>query len=553
MPPFFKRQKQKRQKNNEGLSRENQPDSSSKSQVSNRLPKFLTESLSHNLDVIKQKTGNSPDIIIRILKVGRDPGIRMAIVYVEGIVNGQSIHDFILESIMENSTLREKMGAKETLNVLAEDVVALGTVKEISLWDDLFSSLMSGESVILLDGIDRGLIADTKGGEQRSVEEPSSQVTVRGPRDGFTESLRTNTSLVRRRIQNPDLWMESMKIGKVTKTDVAIMYIKGIANEEIVEEVRNRLSRINIDSVLESGYIEQMIEDQTFTSFPTLYHTERPDSVTGNLLEGRVAIFVNGTPFVLIAPAVFIQFFQSVEDYYARFDIATALRFLRILIFFISLVGPSIYIAATTFHQEMIPTNLLFAVAAQREAVPFPAFVEAVIMEIAFEILREAGIRMPRAVGSAISIVGALVIGQAAVEAGIVSPAMVIVVAITAIANFATPSFSIAISARLIRFLFMLIAAVFGFYGVILGMIMLVVHLCGLRSFGVPYMSPLAPFIPGNNDDTVIRAPWWAFTHRPKMISKGNMVREGKDQKPKPPESRLMDNDQTQKDDNDGM
>lgn len=539
MPSFFKHSKQKELK--EG--------NSTKGQSGKAFPKVLHESITHNIDLIKQKTGNSSDIIIRILKTGNKMEITAAIIYVEGIVDDQAINDFLIESMISNKGLQEAIDKEEALEIIKEGVVALGSVKIISDWDELFSLLMSGASIILVNGINKGISTDTKGGEQRSIEEPSSQVTVRGPRDGFTESIRTNTSLVRRRIQNPDLWLETMKIGRVTQTDVAIMYINGIANEKIVNEVRNRLNRIDIDSILESGYIEQLIEDVTFTTFPTLYHTERPDTVTGNLLEGRVAIFVNGTPFVLLAPALFIQFFQSVEDYYARFDIASALRLLRILIFFISLMAPSVYIAVTTFHQEMIPTPLLIAVAAQREAVPFPAFVEAVIMEIAFEILREAGIRMPRAVGSAISIVGALVIGQAAVEAGIVSPAMVIVVAITAIANFATPSFSIAITARLIRFLFMVAAATFGFYGVILGIIMLVVHLCSLRSFGIPYMLPLAPFIPVNSDDTIIRAPWWSFRKRPKFLSEGNITREGKNQKPTPPANRLMVNRNYKKDD----
>jgi spore germination protein KA len=332
-----------------------------------------------------------------------------------------------------------------------------------------------------------------------------------------------------------------MKIGSVSKTDVSIVYIKGIAKDEIVKEIRSRLDRIEIDSILESGYIEQLIEDQSMTTFPTLYHTERPDMVAGNLLEGRVAIVVNGTPFVLLAPTVFIQFFQSVEDYYGRADIATALRFLRILIFFISIIGPASYIAGTTFHQEMIPTQLLIAIAAQRETVPFPAFIEALIMEVAFEILREAGVRMPRAVGSAISIVGALVIGQAAVQAGIVSPAMVIVVAITAIANFATPAFAIAISARLLRFIFMVAAATFGFYGIMLGILLLAVHLTSIRSFGVPYLAPMAPLIPANLGDTIVRLPMWAQKTRPKLIaSKKNRV--GGNQKPKPEESRGMVN-----------
>ncbi|VEF49759.1 spore germination protein GerUA [Bacillus freudenreichii] len=505
----------------------------------NKPVKNLNDSLAANLEMIKVRTGNSPDIIFRTFKIGASPTKNLAVVYVEGIVDSSTIDDFIIESIMRRHD-QYKGSPQEMIQRLKEETISLGGIKTLEKWEDLFLSLMGGDTLVLVDGTSQAIAADTRGGEKRAVEQPESQVAVRGPRDGFTESIQTNMSLVRRRIKNPNLWTESMKIGTRTKTDVAIMYLHGVVNEGIVEEVRKRLSRINVDSVLESGYIEQLIEDETWPPLPTIYHTERPDSVAGNILEGRVAIFVDGSPFVLLAPAVFIQFFQSVEDYYSRFDIAMALRLLRLLIFFISLIAPSVYIAGTTFHQEMIPTQLVISIAAQRETVPFPAFVEAMMMEVTFEILREAGIRMPRAVGSAISIVGALVIGQAAVQAGIVSPAMVIVVSITAIANFATPSFAMAISTRLIRFPFMIAAAMFGMYGVILGLIILTVHLCSLRSFGVPYLTPFAPLTVGNTADTFIRLPLWLTRKRANLIMEGENIRGNHMPKPKPPIPRGM-------------
>ncbi|WP_199426235.1 spore germination protein [Thermaerobacillus caldiproteolyticus] len=488
-----------------------------------------------NIDIVQRTTGNSSDIVIRRFTIGEENPIHAAIVFTDGLVDEKIIYDFLLESLM-TVNIPSSFSPKDLFLFIEQKLAAVGGVKHVQQWFDVFSSLLSGQTIIFIDGIPTALSASTKGGEYRSIEEPSTQLAIRGPREGFTESLRTNTAMIRRRIKNPNLWLETMKIGEVTQTDVGIMYIKGIANDEIVEEVKKRLRSIHIDSVFESGYIEQLIEDQTFTLFPTTYHTERPDVVAANLVEGRVAVIVDGTPFVLLAPAVFIQFFQAVEDYYARFDIATALRFLRVLIFFISLVAPAVYISATTFHQEMIPTPLVIAIAAQREAVPFPAFVEALIMEVTFEILREAGVRLPRAVGQAVSIVGALVIGQSAVEAGIVSSAMVIIVSITAIASFATPSFAIAISARLIRFLLMFLAAMFGFYGVIIGLLLMTIHLCSLRSFGVPYMSPLAPFIPANAGDTIFRVPTWAFKERPRLINQANIIRQGENQRPQPPD-----------------
>ncbi|MFA1715318.1 spore germination protein [Peribacillus frigoritolerans] len=512
-----------------------------KDQSKGKTTELIDSSISANLEKVNQKTGNSPDIIIRKLKISQNPEIKLIILYVQGLIDYPSVTDFLIESIMKNPQLKEKLLPHEVLDVISKDVVSLGGVETVTDWEQLFLSLLSGDNIIFVDGINIALVASTKGGERRSVQEPSTNSVVRGSREGFTESNATNIALVRRIINSPDLWIESMKIGTVTKTDVSIMYINGIAKEGIVEEVIKRLNGINIDSILESGYIEQLIEDQVMTPFPTLDHTERPDKVAGNLLEGRVAIFVNGTPFVLVAPALFIQFFQSVEDYFARFDIASSIRFLRVFIFFISLITPSLYVAATTFHQEMIPTKLLVIIAVQRETVPFPAVIETFIMEITFELLREASIRMPKAIGSTMSIVGALVIGQIAVEAGIVSPAMVIIVSITAIASFATPSYAITISARLLRFVFIICAAVLGLYGIILVFFVVVVHLCSLRSFGVPYMSPFAPLNPEGLGDTFFRRPMWAFKNRPKFLSSNNnLKREGDNQSPLPPTSRGM-------------
>ncbi len=523
----------------------NKKSKDNKKETEGSLPEeqeLLMQSLEGNIANIKKRTGNSSDMVIRYIKIGERAAIQAAVIYIDGIVDNQSIQELLVDTMMKDDVFSEPITPQNAFTLLKEDVVGIGDVAILHTWSEVFPALMSGDTLILIDGNNHAMSAGTKGGEWRSIQEPTTQLVVRGSKEGFTESIAKNMPMVRRIIKSPDLWVETMKIGKVTQTDVSMMYINGIANDKIVKEVKQRLNQINIDSILESGYVEQLIEDQTYTTFPTMYHTERPDIVAGNLLEGRIAIFVDGTPFVLIAPAVFIQFFQSPEDYYSRFDIATSIRFLRILIFFISLIAPATYVAITTFHQEMVPTKLLIAIAAQREDVPFPSLVEALIMEVTFEILREAGIRLPRAIGSAVSIVGALVIGQASVQAGIVSPAMVIVVAMTAIASFATPSFAIAISARLIRFVFMIAAATFGFYGIILCFLMMIVHLCSLRSFGVPYMTPLAPFIPSNSGDTIVRMPWWTLRQRPRLISSGNMVREGDNQQPMPPKSRGMAN-----------
>ncbi|MGF7030976.1 spore germination protein KA [Paenibacillus mucilaginosus] len=483
----------------------------------------LSSSLEENVSGILRDVGNSDDVVSRTFRAGPDGQLNFCILYTEGLTNTNAVQHFVLTPLMngigphEMDLLQRSEGS--LLQGLKELVLTAGSVEEMTERQDLMSSLLTGQVLLLADGIPQALSIGMRQWEDRSVTESTAQNVVRGPKEAFTETLRTNTALVRRKIKDSKLRLESISLGEYTQTAIAIMYIDGLANEKIVEEVRLRLGRIKLDSILEGSYIEEMIEDNKWSPFPTVFNSERPDVIAAGLLEGRVAILVDGTPFVLMVPALFVQFYQSAEDHYQRADISTLIRFIRIFALFIALSAPSLYIAITTFHQEMLPTRLLMSLAAQREGVPFPAFIEALIMEITFEILREAGIRMPKAVGSAISIVGTLVIGQAAVEAGIVSAAMVIVVAITAISSFVLPAYNLSITIRMLRFILMGLAASFGLYGVTIGTITLLLHMCSLRSFGVPYMSPFGPFIPGDQDDALFRMPRWMQRNRPRLIS----------------------------------
>ncbi|MEQ6375626.1 spore germination protein [Bacillaceae bacterium S4-13-58] len=508
----------------------------------------ISPSLSDNLDTIRKDLGNSTDVIFREFNLGEKDHRKIGVIYTDGLADSTTVQEFVLKTLMidiRDVHLENTNFETATLDLLEKYSLTGGELKKVYDLKKVKSHILSGDTVLLFDGETIGLTVGTKGWMQRGVEEPSSQTVVRGPKEGFTESLRTNTALIRRKIKSDNLWIEQMQIGKETQTDIAILYMNGIVNEKILKELKERLNRIDTDGVLESAMLEEFIQDETFTPFPTIFNTERPDIAASGLLEGRIVIIVDGTPFVLLAPAVFIQFMQSSEDYYQRADIASATRLLRYVTFMLALLVPSAYIAVTTFHQEMLPTTLLVSLAAQREGVPFPAFFEAIMMEITFEVLREAGIRMPRAVGSAISIVGALVLGQAAVEAGIVSNVMVIVVALTAISSFIIPSYNLAISVRLLRFLFMILAASFGLFGIILGIIILVSHLTSLRSFGVPYLSPMAPSSKGGKKDSLIRLPKWALSSRPSLISQNNIVRE-KTPAPEPKDSsRESDNSQS--------
>lgn len=498
----------------------------------------LKTNLQDNIKTVKDTLGDSDDIVIREIRIGKEGILKAALLYTDGLSDSASIQNFIMESLMldiKDTDVEDELTPNTKLiETLKDFAMTVGEIKDVTNYDDLFLSLISGDVIFLIDGYSEGLIIGNKQWAERGVTESTTQTVVRGPREAFSENIRINTALIRRKIKDPQLWLESKIIGRRTKTNVAVMYIKGIANDKIVEEVRLRLDRIDIDGILESGNIEELIQDDQLSTFPTVYNSERPDVVAAAILEGRIAILIDGTPFVLTVPALFVQFFQSSEDYYQRADLTSLVRILRFFSFIISLLAPAIFIAATTFHHEMIPTALLITLAAQREGVPFPAFIEALLMEITFEILREAGLRMPRAIGSAMSIVGAFVIGTAAVEAGIFSAAMVIIVSITAIASFVSPTYDMAMSVRILRFLFMGLAASFGLFGVTIGLIALILHLCSLRSFGIPYMYPIAPFNMSGQKDTFIRLPIWKMFTRPHLISQKNIKRQQKPTSAKP-------------------
>lgn len=491
----------------------------------------LKSNLQENNQYIKNKLGNSTDIVFREFQIGTETKLNASIIYTDGLSDTKSIQNFIMETLMIDlsNISKETLISSPNQNIceiLKNQALTVGEVNDVCDFDSLFTFLLSGDVILLLDTNTTGIKISMREWKDRGVTESTTESVIRGPKEGFSENLRTNTALIRRKIKDPNLWLETKKIGRVTKTDVAIMYINNIVSKNIVDEVHNRLDQIDIDGILESGYIEELIQDKTFTPFPTIFHSERPDVIAAELLEGKVAIITDGTPVVLVVPALFVNFVQAAEDYYQRADFSTLIRLLRFLSIFISLLAPSLYVAITTFHSEMLPTELLISIAAQREGVPFPAFVEAVGMEITFEILREAGLRMPKALAQAVSIVGTLVIGTAAVEAGIISAAMVVVVSITAISNFVLPSFDLSMSFRILRFPMMVLAASFGFFGIIIGLIAIVLHLCSLRSFGIPYMTPFAPFVLEDQKDSLFRFPRWAMLSRPKLLNQQNRTRE---------------------------
>ncbi|WP_400161826.1 spore germination protein [Brevibacillus sp. TJ4] len=473
--------------------------------MNRRTNKVDTSDLQQFLQSIHTALGNPPDLVSSRLD-------RYLILFFSGFVDQQRLEEEVIAPLKKRGTKRD--GRFNTVDVANE-----------SSFSEVLNALLSGMVIIARQGDTQIEIVNVVQIPHRSVSEPQTEAVIRGPREGFTELLEINLALIRKRLRSEKLRVTGMKIGTLSKTEVCLLHMEGIAQPHIVEEMQRRLNSISIDAILESNYIEEIIRDHRYSIFPTMQYSERPDMVVGSLLEGKVAVLVDNTPMALIAPFQFWSGLQASEDYYTNFYFSTFIRMIRAVFIFMALLFPSLYVAITTFHHEMLPTNLLFSVAAAREATPFPALVEVLLMEITFEALREAGVRLPRPVGQAVSIVGALVIGQAAVQAGIVSAPMVIVVSITGIASFTIPRFNMSFALRILRFPLIVLAGSMGLFGILLGLFALTIYMTGIRSFGVPYLTPLAPLSLPGLKDLLIRAPFWTMHKRPQQMVKENTIR----------------------------
>lgn len=487
----------------------------------------LARSFDANIRYLQSLLGDNPDIIYRTFTIRGDEKIPTALVYVDGmtdthVIDTQLLRTLMLQAVEADRAIR--LTRKTALQVAKESLVTVAAVHECADWDQLLLEVLSGSALLFFDDTPKALIVNVRSWHQRTVEAPATQSIIRGPRDGFSETLRTNMVLVRRRLRDAKLKFIHMQLGRRSQTDVVVAYIEDIASPAIVDEVMNRLKTIDIDGILESGQIEQLIEDNWLTVFPTIQETERPDQVVGALLGGRVAIMTDNTPFALLVPATFPMLLASPEDMYFRWPIATFLRILRYGTALLSLILPSLYVALTSFHLGMLPTNLALSLAATREAVSFPAFLEAFVMEIILEVLREAGLRLPSPIGQTIGIVGAIIVGDAAVQANLVSPIMVVVVAATAIASFAIPTYGFASALRLLRFALLVAAATAGLFGVMMGLLAILAHMSIIKSFGVPYLAPLAPFSPSDQGDVWMRWPLVSLKRRPRFLKPGDDV-----------------------------
>ncbi|UKS26966.1 spore germination protein [Paenibacillus sp. HWE-109] len=465
---------------------------------------------------LKEIFTNCSDVTFRHVQIDGESVITM--VYIDGLVNIDILNSALLKLSFEG--VPEGLGDVGTSGeALMQQIVAIAETKVATSLQAVVDGVLNGNVAILILGESDALLAKLQGFDTRAIQEPNIEYSIRGPKESFTESLKTNTSFLRRKIRSSKLKLQSLTVGELTRTDVLIAYIEGIAQDSIVGEVINRLEGICTDAILDTSYIEEFIEDSPFSPFPLIQNTERPDIVAASLLEGKVAIIEDGTPSVLILPMTLWSGLQTPDDYYERYMYMSFVRLLRLFMVLLALFLPAFYVAVSTFHPQLIPANLLYSIISAREGIPFSAVGEALIMEFMFEVLREASNRLPKQIGSAVSIVGALVIGQSAVQAGIVSAPMVIIVATTGIASFTIPRYSMGFAFRLLRFPILILGSIFGLYGIVLAALVMIIHMVTLHSFGVPYLAPVSPQVFYSLKDTLIRAPRWMLRKRKPFIS----------------------------------
>ncbi|MGO4548778.1 spore germination protein [Paenibacillus sp. 2TAB23] len=502
-------------------------------QPATKPKKAISEQLQHNLAFLETIFSNSSDIVVRNWNYGPELKYTACSVYYDSLVQEDTVN-YMKISLQDLVTHEIGPG----MDVTPQDIKAFFehdgvSAKKAAVCNDLdilVDEISNGRLVILFDQWDKALSFKAESVETRQVNESVNESVVQGPRESTVENLQKNLGLLRLRLKSPKFKLEMLTAGGETKTTIVYGYIEGRVDGELLAEFKKRIEQVKEVEVLESAYIEQLIEDSTYSPFPQHRYTERTDMAVAGLLDGKIAVLTQGTGGILLCPGLFTEFFQSSEDYYQRTLISTLIRWLRIVAFVIALTLPSIYIALSTFHPELIPTVLLLAILNAREGIPLPAFFEALLMEFFFELMREAGVRLPRPVGSAVSIVGALVIGDAAISAGIASPIMVIVVALTGIASFAIPQYNIAISLRILRFPLMVSAAILGGFGMMICLIFILLHLCKLRTLGQPYLAPFAPFRLTELRDVIMRASLKTLLRSPRDLHKQKLLINGKNE-----------------------
>ncbi|MGN1098025.1 MAG: spore germination protein [Clostridia bacterium] len=452
---------------------------------------------------------------------GRD--VKCAAYFYDGLVDKAGMNDFILRPLMLGSRKTEIKSYSDIMNVL----LIQSEVKETNTLGTLTFDANYGSVILLIEGYGTAISIDAKGWEHRGIESPESEKVLRGPNDAFSEQLRENTALIRHLVRNKSLVSKELSVGTISQTPVSIMYIKNVAGQQLVDETERRISSIDVDYLFSSAELEQYIEEKSLVTLPQFMSTERPDRAARALLLGRVVVLVDGSPYAIVMPTTVFELNESAEDHYLRTPYINMIRVIRFIAFVCSMLLPGIYVAVVNFHSEILPTDMLMSIVSARDKVPFPTIVEIIIMEIALEIIREAGVRVPAPSGTTLSIVGALILGQAAVSAGIVSPILIIVVSIAAIGSFATPNYYLGLSARVLRFAYIFLGAVGGFMGITAGAFVNAVLWTGTASMGVPMFAPVAPITKGGVPKTFIYPRIWKQNMRDDYVNPKRKRQQG--------------------------
>lgn len=485
----------------------------------------VSKHIDENINWWKQQFSNCADIKMLEMYLGKDMNVRAFLTYVEITGGSNMLEKSTLGNMLNelNTLPKEEVVEKVRKNGMGvSDAVPFATMSEAA------DMMLTGDTILFLDGFDRALKIPDKGYPAISIQEVESEKSIRGSNEGFGTSIKQNTALIRKRVHSPDIKVWEKQVGVRSKTNVDIMYLDGLIYPEFLEEMQRRLDRFVIDGVQDVGMIQQLSEKYWYSPFPQFQMTQRPDRAAMAILEGRMVVLMDNSPEALIFPTDYNSFIKTTDDYYERWEIASFTRLLRYAASFLAMVLPGLYLAMTNFHTQILPTKLLLSFAAARQGVPFPGVVEVLLMELSFELLREAGIRLPGAMGNTIGIVGGLIIGQAAVDANIVSPMVVIIVAFTALCSFAIPNEDFATAFRILKFVFIGLCAAWGFYGFLIGLLFVLIHLSQLESFGVPYFTPfVGADLNGNADegDTFIRPPSALLKRRPVYANRKNRIR----------------------------
>ncbi len=476
------------------------------------IPDYIDVKL--NTETIRRFLGASSDMEFKLISIG-DNHLPITITFIDGLADQQLISDYILKPLIEDEKFQKSRNIGDVIELIEQGSVYFSTQKKRLDTRDVIMDILSGNTALIFDKENIAFTFDTKGFEKRAISEPTGENVIKGAKDSFVEDLRTNTATIRKKLKTHKLIIEENTIGKESNTNIAIVYIKGIANENIIQMLKERLDKINVDGVLITGVIEENIIDSKYSAFPQVIYTERPDKLCANIIEGRIGLIIDGFPIVYIVPVTIGSFLQAPEDYSFNFIISSAIRSLRFLLMMTTLFLPGFYISISTFHHEMIPTQLALAITASKEGVPFPTFVEVIFMLIAFEILTEAGLRLPQTIGQVVSIVGAVVIGQAAVDANLVSPVVLIIVALTAISSFTMPNQDFSNALRVWRMVFVLLSSMIGLFGLSLGGILLLNHLSSMEVYGIPYLAPFVGEEGKQLQDSIFRLPLSTLYKRP--------------------------------------